>query len=137
MREIKFMAWDVKKKKFYYSDEIVCFKVDMGFWFTGAHSCHPDFFMGWGTKSELLPITQYTGLHDKNGKELWQGDIYTDPNWPRKPLVVEWVDDLYDDNGSNYYGWSVAFPKEGMDNSAYGPTKIGNIFENPERLEAT
>ena len=83
---------------------------------------------------ENIDLIRYTGRHDKTGKELWEGDIYTDPNWPRKPLEVEWVDDLYDDNGSYYSGWSVAIPEDGINESIYGPTKIGNIWQNPELI---
>ncbi len=131
MRETRFRAWIEK-----YSEMCCVLSIDF------VNDCFyvlPTAELEGGSQVRIPGLDQmdeYTGLHDKNSKELWQGDIYTDPNWPRKPLVVEWVDDLYDDNGSNYSGWSVAFPEEGMNNSAYGPTKIGNIFENPERLEA-
>ena len=123
MREIAFRAWHIHELwmdlvwLIDWEHEVICFSKHNQDWLTNCE------------------VMQYTGLHDKNGKELWEGDIYTDPNWPRKPLVVEWVDDLYDDNGSNYSGWSVAIPENGINESIYGPTKIGNIYESPELQE--
>ena len=136
MKETKYRAWDkqgkpdgidsVSKGRMLYGDDL-----------PGAHCCGGHMTINDILRDEGYVYLEYTGLHDKNGEELWQGDIYTDSNWPRKPLVVEWVDDLYDDNGSNYSGWSVAIPEDGIDESIYGPTKIGNIYENPELQEAT
>ena len=139
MREIKVRAWYKLEEKMCkvleidFTHEIVMIEwEDVGYDGDGTDFPIHDRDLGF----EDCELIQYTGLHDKNGKELWQGDIYTDPNWPRKPLVVEWVDDLYDDNGSNYSGWSVAIPENGINESIYGPTKIGNIYEDPELQEA-
>lgn len=58
MREIKFRAWDKEKSKFIYSQD---FEFDSMFWMTAelASSCN-EF------------IQQYTGLKDKNGKEIYE-----------------------------------------------------------------
>ena len=55
-REIKFKTWDKESK-------------EMSEFFDLAHAdCYVNPF------SED-PIMQYTGLHDKNGKEIYEGDI--------------------------------------------------------------
>lgn len=59
MREIKFRAWN-KKKKYYIDNGSMNIKV-----------CD---FNNRNYK-ELLEFQQYTGLKDKNGKEIYEGDI--------------------------------------------------------------
>jgi len=63
MREIKFRQWNFESKKFRYVGAI-----DDGVW-AGVSSL--DF--------DKSPLMQFTGLHDKNGKEIYEGDILTAP----------------------------------------------------------
>lgn len=66
MREIKFRAWDTIENKMYQDvqnlyDNEVCPRLCNSF---GEILAEKD-----------IVVMQYTGLNDKNGKEIWDGDI--------------------------------------------------------------
>ncbi len=88
-------------------------------------------------KYQVIPSTvgQYTGLTDKNGKKIFEGDIVREPYYPENDCSIEWHD-------GRYHFRKRTQPKEwGYEakcciQRAVAHLKIiGNIYDNPELLE--
>lgn len=81
-------------------------------------------------------IGQFTGLHDKNGKEIYEGDILDSSE--KIPMIFE----VYFKNGGFRYGTkdrSVDISFSNLSNNWLDRILkrfhvIGNIYENPELL---
>lgn len=72
-------------------------------------------------RCECVPIMQFTGLKDNNGREIYEGDIL---NIFMDGIPFHVVKHEALDGG--YYGWNV--------NDVWITEVIGNIHENPELL---
>lgn len=138
MRKFKFRAWDKYNKTMWYSGEHE----------ESINNCEFDIFFDIETHElkaviikEIdvglpkmmydeydLPLMQYTGLKDKNGVEIYEGDIIeykTVYEWDRKPIKRA---EVVFENGM--------FSPAGMIMDLNRSKIIGNIYENPELLES-
>lgn len=122
MREIKFRAWEHATGKLVEWDELKTY-------------CGEDIF-----DPACFALQQSTNLHDKTGKEIYEGDILRTPHfldtdgWQYLYHAVEWSE--------KYCGWFAKNPRSGVDNDGslqlwvYVKNKdfavIGNTYENPE-----
>ena len=119
MREIKFRAWN-KKLRFMDSAWLIDWEHELV-----CHSKH--------NQSDLKDcvLLQYTGLKDKNGVEVYEGDIIRDVDclslWK-----VFYGDGAFHVRGGEY-NLSGHLNEWAPDHCEV----IGNIYENPELLEAT
>ncbi len=130
MRQIKFRAWMKEQKKMIYEG----FKINPG----GEISTYGLF--------DRLELMQFTGLTDKNGKEIWEGDIVEwddcskgeywrvaivcfDPDLQYK-IIKNIRHSLSASEGSIFHHGCFAY----QDTHNYLEV-IGNIYENPELLE--
>ena len=80
---------------------------------------------------------EFTGLLDKEGKEIYEGDIVKychTPDERYKPMVAEVKFDEYE-SCFNLVGWFDHFGHKGI-RQTFNWEIIGNIYENPELLEA-
>lgn len=83
-------------------------------------------------------ICQYTGLNDKNGKKIFEGDIVR-----YGEICGEVKFGLHESNwqiGKHNQGFFVTFPKEYFLRNELGYWRnkiavVGNVFDNPELLE--
>ncbi len=126
-REIKFRGWNKKNGTWLY-----------GFYLQnrGEHFVCPD-ELATGKVFEdyevdLESVGQFTGLRDKNGKEIYEGDIIRFCKGQKKDKSGHWVDDTEDR--------VVIWPHCGFSISDLSKCEdsievIGNIYENPELLK--
>lgn len=84
------------------------------------------------TMIDVLPDTvgQYTGLKDKNGTKIFEGDIVT-RSWFDKTHIYQIA---YDSGTASFIGQAdVKFTTFDYDSPEF--EVIGNIYDNPELLE--
>ena len=135
----KFRAWDKEEKKMFYFDNLKYFnnygEVAVGAYNINSDNKECDYIDVDGGEEEGL-LMQYTGLKDKNGKEIYEGDIVE--NTLINPQLLE----CYCANeiiGS--VGYAFQFRKLPNDTGMTWRWEttdiqiIGNIYENPELLK--
>lgn len=126
-REIKFRAWHTEQNRMFevygigpdFVTENTLDGVDPGV----------NAFMG--DDMQFIHVMQYAGLKDKNGKEIYDGDVVEmlDNELSPGKYVIHWREDVYMMVGTGGPGeWLSMEEFEGCE-------LIGNIHEKPELLK--
>jgi uncharacterized phage protein (TIGR01671 family) len=139
MREIKFRVWHPGEKEMFYDHlngwgESRVFIDLQGKMYTESwpaedgdeYSLDEDF-------QDLIPM-QYTGLKDKNGREIYEGDILqTDKGTIG---VAEWLE--MGKFALVFRDEEIGFkqPRLVLDSYSNRSNVVGNVYENPELLKA-
>jgi YopX protein len=133
-REIKFRAWDKREKKMCEADFFDNFYVinqgKVGIIKGEVFDDGSSFYVDYSDKNNW-EVMQYTGLKDKNGKEIYEGDLIKIKHgsiwqvaWNEEKL--KWH--MWDIDPAN----TISLTKKGSYYDKY--EVIGNIYENPELL---
>lgn len=135
MRQLKFRIWDTLSEYYIYPENRFAAS---HCWITPYGTVQN---MRNGAGSPELIIQQWTGLTDKNGKDIYEGDIFKGFHCPFKGAIIPYRPVEFHNGtffvkikGSEHPMYLHRFLENDY-GDAILPEVIGNIFQNPELLQ--
>jgi len=135
-REIKFRAWDKKD---------LCMREATSLLFNSKNVLSHIGFEPFEQQTEYTDyanefiVMQFTGLHDKNGKEIWEGDVIrttlTGVTLSDRVLEVVYGNDLAQFYASSEGKWACSLAALAHPQDGDGCEVLGNIYSNPELVK--
>ena len=114
-RELKFRVWDGVDY------------MTMPFTLSDLQGGHPGFTFD-------CAVMQFTGLKDKNGKEIYEGDVVEAKSWQPMNYAVEFIEGGFCFTHPKLKGSPIDINLMYSSNGC-ACSVIGNIYENPELLK--
>lgn len=145
----KYRAWDKEANIMIYSDHRARKLYDVYYGFEmngkGELECR---WEGEFTESHVLDggtldnLMQFTGIHDKNGKEIYEGDVVKtyfalDEKIIQEPFIVGWRESRAMFEGVKHNSKKIDYLTrfDFFAEQSFIYEVIGNIYENPELLK--
>ncbi|WP_338217109.1 YopX family protein [Lacticaseibacillus salsurivasis] len=149
MRQIKFRAWD-KQRRHMFDVEQLAYNLRGElvsiYGFGRDFSNDQEALMGEEPDLDKAVLMQFTGLHDKNGRDIYEGDLLRvelddDPDsYYIAPVTWCGADYPAFDIMSKYWPKNVSYDTNVLSAIVAGWSEevmsvVGNIYENPELME--
>lgn len=146
MREIKFRAWDKKNERMFYSDDGRGFQFELS---PSSGNGIRDIKGNDLPECDFSEWMQYTGLLDKNGKEIYERDIVMmrygqdEEQNDDGDIIESWEHEekdivRYEDGAFIVNAWSSSYDQTSVGwaiEEGWELEVIGNIYENTELLK--
>lgn len=124
-RIIKFRAWDSKLKKFPFKD----------FHIVGECTAF-DLLNQYSIENyNDLVISQYIGISDRGGRELYEGDIVRFDYHRYENEMESDLGEIFFQDGIFYFHRKLMFATNDLNFKKKNIEYVGNIFENPNLLK--
>ena len=118
MREIKFRAWDKENEKMMKVSSLHLENKEISVKENGTFHLF-----------RMQDLMQYTGVKDKNGKEIYEGDIVVLNNIENDNMCIV----RYENSRYRLEGWSLREDLSNVEDRFL--EVVGNIYENKNLLE--